>query len=208
MIRIENFNPIFILSAAVLAAPLAGPAFAQGDAGVARPGDRAIVIGQTFAEVCYERARAGDASRDALDQCDYALQGDLLSEDRAGTYVNRGIIREARGDQDAALADYAEALELSPALAEAHVNIGRIQSQLKNWPAAATALDQAIPLIQDPLQLRTLYFDRAVAHEEMGDIAQAYADYQAASAADPTWDAPKQELERFEVNADAAGGGA
>jgi tetratricopeptide (TPR) repeat protein len=203
MIRIGSFSPILILGAAVLA----GPAFAQSEAGIARPGDRAIVIGQSFAEVCYERARAGDASRDGLDQCDYALQGDLLPEDRAATYVNRGIIREARGDPDAALADYADALALSPSLAEAHVNVGRIHSQRRNWSAAAAALDQAIPLIQDPLQLRTLYFDRAVAHEEMGDIAQAYADYQAASAADPTWDAPKQELERFEVNA-AAGGGA
>ncbi len=203
----------FIVHSAFAAGALAfagdAPAWAQAgnNAGVANTGDRDYTIGVSPAARCSDRAKSGDSSRDALNECEYALMNDLTVVDRAGTLVNRGIIREARGDVDGALDDYVDAIALSPNVAEAYANSGRIYATRANWPAAADALSQAIPLIQDPLLLRALYFDRAVAREELGDIAGAYADYQAAAATDPTWDAPRQELGRFRVDGEAAGGG-
>jgi tetratricopeptide (TPR) repeat protein len=194
------------LAAAAVLAATAGVSPAQArDPGIGDTGDRLIVLGRTPGEICFERARAGDSSRDALNVCDYALEIDLMAAGRAGTLVNRGVIREARGDQAGALEDYAAALVIDPNLAEAYINTGRVRGTMADWRPAEDALGRAIALlrapevVQDPIQMRALFFDRAVAREELGDFAGAYADYQAAAAADPTWDAPRAELARFRV---------
>ena len=58
-------------------------------------------------------------------------------------------------------------------------------------------IDQGLALgVKDP---QKAYFNRGIAHENLGDVTAAYRDYTKAAELDPDWDAPKNELTRFTV---------
>src|SRR5579859_4426879 len=96
------------------------------------PGARAAVtvLGGGLQEVCSKAARfasKGSMMPDthAIDTCTLALDSSLMSDhDRAGTYVNRGVLYLTRNDFGDALKDFDTALLLAPLVGEAYVNRG------------------------------------------------------------------------------------
>lgn len=179
----------FTLAACFISACLvAGPAAA----GV-------VVIGSSPGRACYEAARSGDSSRDALAICDNALASGLMdSGDQVATFVNRGIVKILRGTYDLAISDFDRAIALDPRQPESYLNKG--SALLRSGARAG----DAIPLFSEALQRKTkrpelAYFGRAIAYEETGDVKSAYLDYRRAQEADPRWEQPAEELKRFQV---------
>ncbi len=164
-----------------------------------------IVIGETPARSCYEAAAAGGSTRDALAHCDRALAGDLVSSDRAATHVNRGVVRQLRGDLAGAVEDFLDGIEIAPGLPQAHANLGGAYAEMGRWIDAEEALDRAIALA--PETSAEAHFMRAAAREELGDAPGAYADYRRAAELAPEWAAPRLELERFRIVSDGGEGG-
>jgi tetratricopeptide (TPR) repeat protein len=158
-----------------------------------------FTIGSSFGEACYRAAENRDVSLSAREACDRALSTDeVLSQyDRAGTYVNRGILFMHMGHLDRANQDYDRALAIDPRLAEAWLNKGIAQMKAGNGRAA-------LELAARSIELRTnrpaiAYYIRGLAHEQTGNIKAAYADLTRARALAPKWRDPAIELARYQV---------
>jgi tetratricopeptide (TPR) repeat protein len=168
-----------------------------------------IVLGGGFAQMCYEAARdVNDPSMmqitgsridiPPLDICTIAIgAGDLTSRDLAGTHNNRGVLLFAEGRFEDAMKDFDQAIRHSRDLAEPHVNRGASLVAMKRWADAVPSLNRGIEL--EALELEKAYYNRAIAHEELGDVRRAYFDYVKAAELAPTWEEPKLQLTRFTV---------
>lgn len=176
------------------------PAFAAG----ATAGGQVTVIGVTQTQYCFSAAdrvaRKGNilsepAYREALQQCTDALAGKQVLTDRIATLVNRGTIEAAAGDTEASLADYGVALTLAPTRADIYVDRGVALFRGKRSQEAVGEFTHALSL--GPQTPELVYFDRAMAREDSGDLRGAYADYRQATVLNPAWDAPARELTRF-----------
>ena len=174
-----------------LAALLAVAPFAPASAYV-------TVVAGSLAADCFEHARADRSSSQALDECTLATEESLNRHDRAGTFVNRGIIYMNRGAYDRALADFDNAILLEPTLAEGHVNRGGALLAQHDYDAAIAAIDRGLTL--NPEDPSRAYYNRGIAHEELGRIREAYRDYRRAAELAPNWDVPRTELTRFRVS--------
>lgn len=157
-----------------------------------------ITVGGGFAASCYELADAQDASRAALDTCDNALTSEALTpRDRLATLVNRGIVHLRRSEISQADADFDAALAIDANEAEIWLNKAILRARFGK-------VVDAMPLVQKAIDLDTkrpalAYFVRAMAYEDSGNVAAAYADLQRAKRLDPKWAEPKIELKRFQV---------
>ena len=168
-----------------------------------------IVLGGGFAQMCYEAARDTDdptmmqitGSRidiPPLDICTIAIgAGDLTARDLAGTYNNRGVLMFAEGQFAEAMKDFDQAIRNSRDIAEPHVNRGASLVAMKRWADAVPSLNRGIEL--QALEIEKAYYNRAIAHEELGDVRRAYLDYMKAAELSPQWEEPKLQLTRFTV---------
>jgi tetratricopeptide (TPR) repeat protein len=158
------------------------------------------VIGGGLAEACSKAALAGKSTQRDEKVCTDALETELLSaRDRAGTYVNRGVLKLRRLAFEAATKDFDTAVNLQPAMAEAYVNRGAASIGEHRYAESLPDLNKAISLgVQEPAKA---YFNRALAYEGLDDVKSAYFDYQKAVELSPEWQAPKEELVRFHVSA-------
>ena len=59
------------------------------------------------------------------------------------------------------------------------------------------SLDKGIEL--EPLEPEKAYYNRAIAHEQLGNVRGAYFDYLKASELAPEWEQPRMQLTRFTV---------
>lgn len=194
-----NFRKIMMVagSALCMALPAAGAKAAV------------IVLGGGFAQMCYEAARDADdptmmqitGSRidiPPLEICTIAINaGDLTTRDLAGTYNNRGVLLFSEGRFDEALKDFDQGIRFANFLPEVHVNRGASLVAMKRWRDAVPSLDRGIEL--GALELEKAYYNRAIAHEELGDVRRAYFDYTKAAELSPAWEEPKLQLTRFTV---------
>ncbi len=160
------------------------------------------VLGATAMQICADSAAAAShgavAGSTGLTQCTAALdQESLTRHDRAATYLNRGVLYLARSDYMHAIADDDAALRIEGNLAEAYANRGAASAALRHYSDAAADFTQALAL--SPAKPETIYFDRALAREDLGDLKGAYLDYRKAAELAPAWDLPKQQLARFTV---------
>jgi len=157
------------------------------------------VMGGGFAEACAQAAKSGSVTEKTLDICTAALDGELLSpRDRAGTYVNRGIIKLRAKNYEAAITDFNTAIRYKSDLAEAYVNRGAARIGTKHYAESVADLTQALDLtVQEP---EKAYYNRAVAYEWMDNEKAAYFDYQKAIELAPNWPLPKEQLTRFTVS--------
>jgi tetratricopeptide (TPR) repeat protein len=195
----------------------AGSSFAASSLNSGLPGENA---GEICAAAAATAQTQGSATDSQLAACTLAIKLDsggagesellvrirsssavvLPSEvwDRvAAAYVNRGALHFARSEFDKTIADSNIALELDNHLPEAMINRG--DAFLQQHRPADAAADFTNALQFAPAHIERVYFDRAMAREDMGDIKGAYADYRQASQLNPQWDQPKQELARFKV---------
>lgn len=170
-----------------------------GAALFAAPASAAIYTpGGPLAEGCYKAANSKYTSRFAVEGCTPALfEEGLAPPDRAATLVNRAIVYMARGQAKAAEADFDAALAIDARLADAYLNKGFLRIRTGKGR-------DALPLIQKGLDLgaeqkAVAWFGRGVAHEQMGDYATAYRDFQRAQKLAPDWDMPSSYLASYQV---------
>ena len=156
------------------------------------------VIGSTLAHACSKAAFDGQTARKYEDLCTLALEGELLSQrDRAGTFVNRGVLRLRRSEFLSATSDFNRAMSLRGDLGEAYVNRGAAALGQHKFREGLNDLNKALELgVEEP---EKAYYNRALAYEGLDDLKAAYFDYQKAVELKPEWDAPKKELARFTV---------
>ncbi|MDB5424696.1 MAG: hypothetical protein JWQ29_2112 [Phenylobacterium sp.] len=156
------------------------------------------VIGGGFAEACSRAAITGQSDHKVEELCTLALTDEMLNDrDRAGTFVNRGVMKLRRANYDAAILDFNQAVRIKPDLGESYVNRGAASIGQRHYAEGMTDLNKAIALgVGEPAKA---YFNRALAYEGLDDVKAAYFDYQKALELSPDWDAPKQQLVRFKV---------
>ena len=158
-----------------------------------------IVIGNGLAEACSTAALAERSDVQSIQQCDAALQNvDLGSHDRAGTFVNRGVMRLRREEFELAREDFNAAIALAPDVGEAYVNRGAAFVGEKRFQAGLDDINNALRLgVKEP---EKAYFNRALAYEGLDDEKSAYLDFQQALTLKPGWALPEHELLRFTVS--------
>jgi len=154
------------------------------------------------AEVCAAAAANAEAKNTARDSdlaaCTMALRmADTAQSKLAAAYANRSVLHLVRAEYEDSIADSNAALQADGQLTEAVVNRG-VALLLEHRPTDAAA-DFTRALAMGPAHRERVYFNRAMAREDMGDLKGAYADYRQASELNPRWDRPKQELGRFTV---------
>jgi len=156
------------------------------------------VIGGGLAEACSRAALTGKTEYRYEAACTQSIEQEQLNpRDRAGTYVNRGVLRMRRQDFVAATKDFNQALKVKPDLGEAYVNRGAASIGQHRYADGLTDLNKGLQLgVEEPAKA---YYNRALAFEGLDDIKSAYFDYQKALELSPDWAAPKQELARFHV---------
>ncbi|MDR2212511.1 MAG: tetratricopeptide repeat protein [Pseudomonadales bacterium] len=133
-----------------------------------------------------------------LEICNRAVAEKTVSRsEAAGNYNNRGVIYFAQSAYAEARSDFEQAIRLQPNLAVAHVNLGYTYVAEQRWAEALGPLDRGIEL--GPEEPAKAYYNRGIANEESGNIAEAYRDYLKAAELDPAWEAPRRELTRFTV---------
>jgi tetratricopeptide (TPR) repeat protein len=161
------------------------------------------VFGDSEGAACYRAASSELPSRSGLESCTDAIEsGGMLRRDLAATYLNRGIIYAARGDVNAALADYLEAREIRPNLPESYVGEGNVRFLAGDFNAA---LDSYAAALEHGLKARhAAYFNRGLTFEQMGRWDEAEAEYSQAAALAPEWAAPQNHIERVRARRAAA----
>jgi tetratricopeptide (TPR) repeat protein len=163
------------------------------------------VLGDNGAQECFQAVEDGQASFTAESVCTSAL-GDqtLLAHDRAGTYINRGVIRMRMGDFKGADADFHAGIDAEPNIGEAWVNLGALRIQEHKFKEAVENIDKGLNLgVKYP---EKAYYNRALAYEQLDDDTNAYLDFQQALVIRPGWDLPTKELLRFSVRRKPAAG--
>jgi tetratricopeptide (TPR) repeat protein len=157
------------------------------------------VFGSDSATQCSNAAVAGASDSTSESFCTRALEEDSLNSfDRAGTFVNRGVMKLRRADYKSSRADFDAALALVPDMAEAWVNRGAMWVGEKQYQTALDDLNRALQLgVKEP---EKAYFDRALAYEGLDNEKAAYFDYQKALQLKPDWELPQHELLRFHVS--------
>ncbi|MDO8901534.1 MAG: tetratricopeptide repeat protein [Phenylobacterium sp.] len=156
------------------------------------------VIGGGMAEACSRAAVDGRSDRRFEEFCDIALETEFMNaRDRAGTHVNRGVLRMRRAEYAPAIADFDLAVKMKPDLGEGHVNRGAALIGQRKYAESLPSIDRGLELgVEEPAKA---YYNRALAHEGLEDARSAYLDYQKAQELAPEWAAPAEQLTRFSV---------
>jgi len=158
-----------------------------------------VVLGAGLATVCSKAAIAGRSDPKSIETCTIALETQAMGpRDRAGTFVNRGVLKLRRKSYDDSRADFASALRLKPDLGEAHVNWGASLIAQAKYAEGLSEIDRGMALgVDEPAKA---WFNRAIAHEGLDDPTAAYLAYQKAAELAPEWSEPQKQLARFTVS--------
>ena len=156
------------------------------------------IIGNGSTRECSDAATGGRSDSRAVLACTVALELETLTfRDRARTLVNRGVLQMRQGQYVAARADFDQASRLDPQMGEAYVNRGATFVGEERWREGVSEIDKGLSMgVKDP---ERAWYNRALAHEGLGDLNAAYRDYSRAAELKPDWAAPKTELARFTV---------
>ena len=144
------------------------------------------VFGSGFAEQCFHTARDGGDVYSGIADCDRAIDTEPLSDrDRAGTYVNRGVLYMSVDDYVSAQRDFEMSVKLDPTLGEAFVNLGGVKIAQRRYADGIADIDHGLAL--GPEEPEKAYYNRALGDEGLDDIKAAYFDYSKAAELKPTW---------------------
>jgi len=164
------------------------------------------ILGNGMGRECYLAAESASMSRDGIDACDHAINDEAQNlNDRAATYVNRGIVHMQAKELNAAIADFDAAIRARPGTAEAYVNKGIAMVHLGNRDKDAVEL-LTLGLARNPSRPEIAYYVRGIANEQLGATKEAYEDYSRAASLKPGWAEPMAQLERFTVRRKATAG--
>lgn len=167
---------------------------------VASPSRAAVtVIGGGLAQACSQAAIGGESDVKFQQLCTDALDTEFLNaRDRAGTLVNRGVLKLRRGAYPEATRDFDQAVKLKSDMGEAYVNRGAAAIGQRRYAESLPDLNKGLELgVQEPAKA---YYNRALAYEGLDDAKSAYFDYQKALEMQPEWAAPREQLTRFSVS--------
>lgn len=153
------------------------------------------------ARACYQSAsiaaRIHYTSRRDLENCNNALTRTALSmRDRAATLANRGIVYMSLEEFDLAVKDYQAAIAMKPEMGELNVNIGNVYYMGKVYDKAITEYTTAIE--KKTSKIFVAYFNRGMAYESIGKLAEAEADIKVALEMLPQWAAAQKKLEEVQ----------
>jgi tetratricopeptide (TPR) repeat protein len=157
------------------------------------------VIGGGHAELCSRAAISGKSDNASEKICTFAIENEnLMPRDRAGTYVNRGVLKLRRQSFGSAAKDFDVAAEIAPRMGEAYANRGAALIGLGRFELAVQDLNKGLELgVSEPAKA---YFNRAFAYEGLDDEKSAYFDFLKAQELSPDWPLPAKELLRFTVS--------
>jgi tetratricopeptide (TPR) repeat protein len=156
------------------------------------------VVGSGLAHDCFIAAKAGVDPRGGIATCTEALEEEALDKhNRAGTYVNRGVMRVMLGQFKEAMADYDTGLALEPDLGDGHVDRGAVLISLKRYDEAIAEINKGIDLGQTYEHVG--YYDRGVAEYFLGRITESYYDFKKASEIAPDFLPAQEQLKNFVV---------
>jgi lipoprotein NlpI len=140
---------------------------------------------------------AGMAAADDFDTC-YKSRGDVAiaactraisslkyrGHGLAVLHLNRGVVYDAAGDHDGAIADFSEAITLDPEYALAFFTRGNAYGRKGDLDRAIADYGEAIRL--DPKAFKA-FTNRGNKYLEKGELDQAIADFSEAIRLDPTY---------------------
>jgi len=157
------------------------------------------VFGGGLAQACAQAALSGEDHPKFQEICTEALETEFLNpRDRAGTYVNRGVLKLRRAAYIDARRDFDLAVKIKPDMGEAYVNRGASLIGQRDYAASLPDINRGLELgVNEPAKA---YYNRALAHEGLEDAKSAYFDYQKAVEISPDWAAPREQLTRFSVS--------
>jgi tetratricopeptide (TPR) repeat protein len=156
------------------------------------------VVGAGMAHDCFIAAKAGTDPRGGIAICDMALAEEMLGiHTRAGTYINRAVMKVALGRIDDAMADYNSGLALDPELGDGYVDRGAALIRLKRYDEAIADIDKGIGLGQTYEHVG--YYNRGVAEFFLGRITQSYYDFKKAAEIAPEFAPAREQLKNFVV---------
>ncbi len=157
-----------------------------------------LVVGNALAHDCYLSAKAGSQPLVGLTTCDEALREAALTPDqRAGTYINRGVIEAALNRIDDAMQDYNEGIRIKPDLGDGYVDRGAALIRLKRYDDAMADINKGMGL---GLSFEHVgYYNRGVAEFYMGRIKESYYDYKKALEIAPDFKPAAEQLKNFVV---------
>ena len=162
------------------------------------------VVGAGMAYDCCIAAKSGVDTRGGIAICNMALAEEMLStRARAGTYVNRAVMKVALGQIDDAMTDYNSGLSLDPGLGDGYVDRGAALIKLKRYDEAMADIDKGIGLGQTYEHVG--YYNRGVAEFFLGRITQSYYDFKKASEIAPEFTPAREQLKNFVVTRVPAG---
>ena len=156
------------------------------------------VFGSGFAGQCFHAAKFGGDIQAGIADCNRAIDTEQLSaRDKAGTYINRGVLYMTVDDYVSAQRDFEAGVQLDPTLGEALVNLGGVKIAERHFAEGIADIDRGLAL--GPEEPEKAYYNRALADEAMDNVKAAYFDYTKAAELKPTWAPPRTELARFTV---------
>jgi tetratricopeptide (TPR) repeat protein len=179
-----------VIASLGLACLAAAPAFGQ---------HAVIAYGSGYARQCYEAVRSDRVfSARALQLCDIALEQEknLSQHNRAASYINRGILYMRQQSHARAMQDYERGLAIMPDMPEAKINLGAVFYNLGRFEEAVTALNEGVK-VENGEARAAAYYNRGLAHERLGNLDAAYADYNYALAVQPDFELASKQLKRF-----------
>jgi tetratricopeptide (TPR) repeat protein len=157
-----------------------------------------LSVGGPLSKNCYEFALSGDTSDTGINSCTRALTEEaLVGRDRAGTFVNRGILLMLRGHDTAADADFDAAMRIDQSLPDAWLNKGFLRLRRGDGRSALPLLQSGID--RGARRQALAIFARGVAYEQMGEFSSAYADLRRAHELEPSWSMPSEYLANYRV---------
>jgi len=125
----------------------------------------------------------GGSSQSDINACTRIIhRGESNLSDLSVAYNNLGLGHAKRGNNDIAVADLDQAINLNPENATAYNNRGFTYNNMGEYDRAIADLDQALGL--DP-QHATAYNNRGLAYENKGDYDRAIADLSLALSLNP-----------------------
>jgi tetratricopeptide (TPR) repeat protein len=164
---------------------------------------RVVISGNAQAQLCSSHAKlVADGKMSpafAVETCTEALEIETLSvRDMAATHNNRGVVLLGMaGEVPTAQQDFVQASKILPQLGESYVNLGAALVSQRRYADAITEIEKGMALgVEEPWKA---HFNRAVARENLGNVAGAYEDFKMAAELRPNWEPPTTELARFQV---------